>query len=463
MNKRVAISRLKAALFLPVDIASLVAFRVAFGAIMFWETLRYLSYGWIAQYWIEPVFHFTYPGFHWVKPWSGIGMYVHMGALAFFALLIATGAFYRFSAALFFIGFTYLFLLEHALYLNHLYFVCLVSFLMIFVPAHRAFSVDAILWPKFRANVAPSWSLWLLRTQLAIVYVFAGVAKLNSDWFKGEPLRTWLADLQTTPFIGSALAWPGAFQVISMGGLAFDLLIVPALLWKRTRIVAFVIAVGFHLINAWFFRIGIFPWFSIAMTTLFLDPGWPRRAAARLGLGTRQRSEEVLAEASSTATADTAGPNRNGIRRQRQIAVLLITYVVVQVLVPLRHYLYPGDVAWTEEGHEFSWRMKLRGKVGRATFFVVNPVTREGRVAYPSEYLKSWQVRKMVTRPELIRQFARHLAALEGERTSEPVEVHVKARVKLNSRPPATLIDPRVDMGHEPYCIGAAAWIVRDP
>jgi vitamin K-dependent gamma-carboxylase len=446
VNTRRAISRFHASLFAPVDIASLVVFRIAFGAIMFWEVLRYFSYGWIGKYWIEPAFHFTYPGFHWVKPWPGFGMYVHMGALAFFALLIAAGVFYRLGTVLFFLGITYVFLLEHALYLNHLYFVCLVSCLMIFVPAHRSFSGDAVLWPGIRTSAVAAWPLWLLRTQLSVVYIFAGVAKLNSDWFRGEPLRSWLAHLRTTPVVGAVLEWPGAFGLISWAGLAFDLLIVPLLLWKRTRTVAFIAAVCFHLINAWFFQIGIFPWFSIAMTTLFLDPSWPRRVFARFG-------PYVIPEA----------PSGHTDHRQRQTVVLLAIYTAIQVLVPLRHCLYPGDVAWTEEGHEFSWRMKLRGKTGRATFVVVNSGTGEVWPALPSDYLEPWQSRKMATRPELIRQFAHHLAALEEKRCGVPVEVHVKSRVKLNRRPSATLIDPRVDLGKEPYSIGAAAWILRDP
>jgi hypothetical protein len=448
-------------LFTPVDIASLVAFRIAFGAIMLWEVLRYFSYGWIADYWIRPSFHFTYPGFDWVKPWPGVGMYVLMGALGLFALLIAAGALYRLSATLFFLGFTYVFLLEHALYLNHLYFVCLVSFLMIFVPAHRSFSVDAILWPKRSASTVPFCSLWLLRIQLAVVYIFAGIAKLNSDWFKGEPLRSWLSQLRTTPVIGPWLEWPGAFTVIAWAGLGFDLLIVPLLLWKRTRTAAFIAAVCFHLMNAWFFRIGVFPWFSIAMTTLFLDPGWPRRMFAHLGLDIGPRSRPATSGTSSASITRLAEAKWNTEYRQRLIVLLLSIYVAIQLLVPLRHWLYAGDVAWTEEGHEFSWRMKLRGKTGRATFIVVNPATRETWIEFPSDYLESWQARKMATRPELIRQFAHHLATLEGKRTGVPVEVYVKSRVKLNDHPTAALVDPRVDLGKEPYRIGAAAWILH--
>ena len=89
---------------------------MAFGAIMLWEMWRYSSYGWIHHYWIGPSFHFTYFGFDWVRPWPGIGMYVHFGVMALLALFILLGLWYRLSAILFFFGFSYIFLLEQAQY-----------------------------------------------------------------------------------------------------------------------------------------------------------------------------------------------------------------------------------------------------------------------------------------------------------------------------------------------------------
>lgn len=414
---------------------------------MLWEVLRYFSHGWIERYWITPAFHFTYSGFDWVKPWPGDGMYMHMGVLGLLALFISVGFLYRISATLFFVGFSYVFLLERALYLNHLYFVCLVSFLMIFVPAHRAFSVDAWLRPQIRTSVAPIWPLWILRTQLAIVYIFAGIAKLNSDWVRGEPLRTWLRELQTTPYAGQLFQRSEAFLLISWGGLLFDLLIVPLLVWRRTRAFAFIAAVCFHLLNAWFFRIGIFPWLSIAMTTLFLDPDWPRRLLKAIG-------------ASCTHSPDYIAPSA---RHQRTVMTLICVYAGFQILFPLRHWLYPGDVAWTEEGHEFSWRMKLRGKSGQAVFVLTDPMTKETWRVSPFDYLESWQVRKMTTRPELIRQFAHYLAAMERAQTGATVEVRVKSIAKLNRRTPGILIDPGTDLAEEPFEIGPAKWVVRSP
>jgi hypothetical protein len=448
---------LRRRLFAPVDIASLVVFRIGFGAIMLWEVARYFTKGWIATHWLDPKFHFTYPGFHWVQPWPGNGLYVHMAVLGVLATLIAAGAFYRVATVLFFLGFTYTFLLEHTLYLNHLYFVCLVSFLMIFVPAHRAFSVDALRRPYGATDVVPAWPLWLLRAQLACVYFFAGIAKLNSDWFRGEPLRSWLAEKALTPGIGWIFEQPATFYFLSWGGLAFDLFIVPFLLWKRTRPFAFAAAVFFHLMNVWFFHIGIFPWFSIVMTTLFFEPDWPRQLLRKVR-GPRSVGVLKLDPLSRPIDTDPVPASK-----QRRITFLVAAYIALQLLLPLRHWLYPGDVAWTEEGHAFSWRMKLRSKEGRATFIVTNPATQETWPVDPEWHLESWQAQQMVKRPELIRQFAHYLAAQKEKEIGVPVEVRVHSRVKLNDHPPAAIVDPAVDLSKEPYRLGSANWVTQRP
>ena len=269
----------------PVDIAILAYFRVAFGAIMLWEMWRYASYGWISRYWIEPSFNFTYLGFEWVRPWPGIGMYVHFGVMAVLTLFIMLGLWYRLSSVLFLLGFSYIFLLEQAQYLNHFYLICLIAFIMIFLPAHRAWALDAWRRPDGRSDWMPNWSLWLLRFQIGVPYFFGGVAKLNGDWLRAQPIESWLAARTDFPLIGQFFTEKWMVFGFAYGGLLLDLLVVPFLLWRKTRPFAFAVAVLFHLTNARLFSIGIFPWFMIAATAVFFHPGWPRRVLNLFGLG----------------------------------------------------------------------------------------------------------------------------------------------------------------------------------
>ncbi|MBA2360245.1 MAG: HTTM domain-containing protein, partial [Actinobacteria bacterium] len=238
--------RLVHRLFEPVDGASLAVFRMLFGAILLWEVWRYFTNDWIARYFIDPTFHFTYYGFGWVQPWPGNGMYWHFAALGVLAACIMVGFAYRIAAPLFFLGFTYVFLLEQARYLNHFYFVSILALLMAIVPAHRVWSLDRRLSGKNWPQTVPTWSLWLLRAQIGVVFVFASIAKWNGDWLRGQPLTMWIADRTDFPVIGGLFDEPHVGLFMSYSGLFLDLLVVPFLLIPFTRPFAFLAAFSFH-------------------------------------------------------------------------------------------------------------------------------------------------------------------------------------------------------------------------
>lgn len=437
-------------LFGQVDIASLVVFRVAFGALMMLEVWR-LAPEVVADY-VEPRFHFTYYGFAWVRPWPGEGMVLHFAVLGLAALGLTLGLCYRAAAIVFFVGISHVFLIEQAFYLNHMYLIALISFLMIFVPAHRAGSLDAWLRPAIRSQGAPAWALWLLRAQIGIPYVYAGIAKINADWLRGEPLRGWLRASAERGLIDPALAQEGSVYLLGYGGLAFDLLVVPGLLWRRTRGLAFALALGFHLTNSALFDIGVFPWLMIAATTLFLAPDWPRRLRdrVRVRLGAEARPGPALA----------APPAQVGPRGAWTLAWLAV-YLAWQLLFPLRHWLYPGDVAWTEEGHKFAWRMKLRDKAGTVRFLARDPVTGETEAIDVRPYLKSWQRRAMGGKPEMIHQFARFLAGELRAQGRGRLEIHAIAWASLNGRRWRLLIDPAADLAAWGPSLRPAPWIRR--
>jgi hypothetical protein len=281
--------------------------------------------------------------------------------------------------------------------------------------------------------------VWLLRFQVGVPYFFGGIAKIDGDWLRAEPMRGWLADRTDFPLVGRWFTDEWMVYAMNYGGLLLDLLVVPALLWRRTRPFAFAAAVVFHVTNARLFQIGIFPWFMIAATTIFLDPGWPRRLFRR------------------PAVRPPAGaPAPLG----RALALFLAAWVAVQVLVPLRHYLYRGVTNWTEQGHTFSWHMKLRAKQGSVRFYAVDKRTGERRRIRMRDFISHRQYDKMSTRPYMIRQFARFLAD-ELERSGDrEVEIRVESFAALNGRERQRLIDPEVDLAAQPYSLLHAEWIV---
>lgn len=429
------------ALFAQVDIAVLVYFRIVFAGIMLWEVWRYFDRGWIARYWIEPILNFPYFGFEWLHPWPGQGMYLHFAGLGILAIFIGLGLWYRLSTALFFLGFTYMFLLEKARYLNHFYLICLISFLLIFVPAHRAFSLDAWRRPGLRSQTVPAWTLWLLRIQVGIPYFYGGLAKINSDWLQGEPMRMWMAARTDFPAIGAFFTQEWMVYFLSYGGLLLDLLVVPFLIWKRTRIYAFVAALVFHLMNVRLFNIGIFPWFMIAATAIFFRPDWPRWLL-------RQRRCD-------------RGPSPTRLTPRHTLTLTLLgIYLGLQLLLPFRHYLYSGNVNWTEEGHRFAWHMKLRSKDADVRFLITN--TLDGTVSSldPYDILPSWQVRKMAARPDMILQLSHIIAEDIGGADKGSIEVRAEAFASLNGRKQQELIDPTVDLSKKKQSLRSADWIL---
>jgi hypothetical protein len=445
--------RVCVSLFNPVDISFLVFFRILFGGIMLWEVYRYFTNGWIGRYFVEPALTFTYYGFSWVKPWPGSGMYIHFFILGLAAACVMVGFLYRIATPVFFLAFTYFFLLDQTRYLNHFYLVCLISFLMCFLPANRAFSVDALLRPKIRSDVVPAWTLWLLRAQVGIPYFYGGLAKINSDWIHGgEPMRTWLLPFTRVPGGGPVFTSDWIVYSFVIGGLLLDLLVVPLLLWRRTRILALVAAVLFNLTNSVIFDIGIFPWLMLGTLLIYFPPGLMRRFAHAF----MSPGEQFV----DTPPAPVSVGNQPLSTSQKRVVGLLAAYLAVQLIFPLRHYLYPGDVSWTEEGHNFSWHMKLRTKTGEAVYTVTHPASGQTWTIKPEDYLESHQVVKVITKPDLVLHFGHYLAEEKRREGYDNVEVRARVMVSLNGRPPQLLIDPNVDLAKEDVSLLHARWIV---
>ena len=445
---------LRERLFAPVDAASLAFFRVVFGLILLWEVIRYFQNGWIAQYFILPRFHFAYYGFSWIEPLPPTGMYALFFALGALSLCITLGLWYRLSIILFFIGFTYVFLLDQARYLNHFYFVCMMALLLVFTPAHRLFSLDVLRKPSLRRDWAPAWSLWMLRTQLGIVYFYAGLAKINVDWlFRGEPMRSYIGDFTSRhPGLSNLLDNTLMVYFFSYGGLVFDLGVAPALLFKKTRPFAFAAAIFFHLNNAFIFHIGIFPWFALAATTLFFEPDWPRTLYHRM---TEKKPKAAVAIDATVYT-----PSR---RQQLVVGTLLALFFTYQVVFPLRHMLYPGNVQWTEEGGRFAWHMMRYVKNSEVKFYATDPETQVTWEVESQSLFPPHQQTFIQLYPDVIHQAAGHIATAFESKGYENVEVRAIVLTSLNKREPQLLIDPRVDLAHEPRSLRKADWILPGP
>jgi len=437
-------------IFARIDIAMLVYFRIVFGLTVFaWASKALLS-GLVEEYYIQTRFHFVYAGFDWVEPLPGVGMYWLFIALICCACLVVVGLCYRIASVLLACGFTYVFLIDGVYYQNHYYLLALLCWIMTIVPAHRAGSLDALWRPGLRSDTAPAWSLALLRFQIAVPYFFGGVAKINSDWLQGQPMRDVLAERATLPLIGPLLAQDWAIWLFSYGGLFFDLLVVPALCWRRTRPWAFGLALAFHLTNATLFHIGVFPWFMILATVLFFPANFPRQLGNAMGfskLVSRSNRFQPAKSQTTLSKEDPIGLSPSGMTATRKWgASLLAGYVMLQVLLPFRHLAYSGNVSWTERGHRFAWHMMLRGKRCGIRYYAVDLETRSIWPVGLRPYLSEYQLLRFGRDPRMIRQLGQFIVADLRSQGYPKIRVHVLALVSLNGRKPQLMIDPEYDL-----------------
>ena len=410
--------------------------------------MKYFHHDQIWTCFLEPTIHFSYTGFDFVKPLPGNGLYVVFFLIAVAAGCICIGFRYRMATLAFFCLFTYTFLLDQSWYLNHYYLVCLLAFLLLFLPANQSFAIDSLRNPRIRSRTTPAWTLWLLRIQVGIPYVYGGIAKLNSDWFHGEPMRSWLADRTNFPMIGQFFTEEWCVYLFSYGGLVIDLIGVPLLLWKPTRWVALAFMMMFHLLNAKLFHIGIFPWMMIAATiVLFLPP----ELVGKCRFWNRQDADP----AASTNNVQTRFALPPFTR------ILLLTFVVLQLVIPFRHFLYPGSVALTREGHCFSWRMKLNNRKMVRDLKIYHT---DGRIEPLREFeWITWEQASRFRSINQILQMARAVRHHHEARDGSPVSVRGTVTVAVNENPPVQLVDDDVDLSRISPSFFAANWIETHP
>lgn len=430
----------------PVDGASLAVFRIAFGAILLWDVFRHWPR--IQHLFLDSLgnpgggFQFKYHGWEWVQVLPGNGMYVLFAVIGAASLGIMLGLFYKTACLVFLIAFSWQFFAEQANYLNHFYLVMLYAFCLLLVPADHCWSLRR---EKTHCWI-PRWGLLAPVLLTEIVLLYAGLVKLNSDWLSGWPLIAWFGSrAEDFPLLGVLLANPDFAIAGAWYATLLHLVGAPLLFFRKTRLIVFSFYALFHLSNAMIFSIGIFPWMTLCATTLFFAPDWPRR---------------WLALVAGNLQADPA-PRQIRLALDIPLLLLLGMFLAYNVVMPMRPLVYPGPVAWTEEGHRFSWRMKLRDKEARVEFQVLDPETGKTWQVNPAIWLTLRQFRKMPNRPDMILQFAHHLDRVWQEkfRVANPV-VTAQTECSLNYRSPVELIDPERDLSAVPRSLQSADWIL---
>ena len=422
-------------MFQETKAAPLAVFRVLFGAIMLISTCRFWYNGWIEKLYLDPEFHFHYLGFDFVTV-PGQWTYVLFALMAILATTILVGYQYRMSIILFFLIFTYVELMDKTTYLNHYYFVSVVSFMMIWLPMNSMFSLDAYRSGGDMVTV-PRWTILSLQVFISMVYIYAGLAKLNHDWLiRAMPLTLWLPTHQDIPILGSLFQYKWSHYAFSWGGALYDMFIPFFLMWTKTRMLAFVAVLFFHIMTSILFPIGMFPYLMIMAVFIFFSGDFHERV-----LATSKSFFSRLGQNRQTITV------HSSVLRLPKLNVWVVSIVLgLQILVPLRGLAYPGNMFWTEQGYRFSWRVMLMEKTGYANFKVVDGQTGQFFYVQNDDFLTAFQEKEMSTQPDFIIEYAHMLEEHFASQGHQNIEIYVQSYASLNGRRSQTFIDPDVDL-----------------
>ncbi|MGF1636002.1 MAG: HTTM domain-containing protein [Cyclobacteriaceae bacterium] len=437
------LSKLENHFFKPIDNTFLVVFRVAFGFLITAEAWGAIMTGWVRRAFIEPIMTFPFIDFAWLQPLPGNGMYYYFFVMGCFGIMVMLGFKYRLAILGYAVMWTLVYLMQKTNYNNHYYLLVLLCFIMSFMPAHRAFSLDAKNNQALHSFTCPNWCRWFFIAQIGIVYTYAGIAKLNADWLQAESIRVLLISKANFWLVGDLLQERWVHWFIALGGAFFDLFITPLLIWNRTRKYAFAASVFFHLFNSAIFQVGIFPYMGIAMCIFFFPPLTIRH------LFFKSRPVDVPEKKYAV---------------QNPLMYGILIWLLIQLALPSRHWLYDSDVAWTEEGHRLSWRMMLRSKMGYISFKVIDPATGSEEMLDLEKYLTAKQQRAVASHPDMCWQFVQHLKKEYAAKGKPNLEIYAIGKVSLNGKPWHPLYDPERNLANvEWYRFKKSDWLLPMP
>ncbi|KSA15263.1 HTTM domain-containing protein [Maribacter dokdonensis] len=432
-------------LFQRIDNSSLIIFRIFFGILISLECFGAIATGWVNRNLIAPKFKFPFIDFDFLQPLPGNGMYFYFGIMGLMGICIALGFKYRASMITFTTMWTATYLMQKTAYNNHYYLLILISLIMCFFPAEKSRSIDVKLNPKIESNAMYAYIKWIVVLQLFIVYTYASIAKIYGDWLDFSTIAVLMHSKRNYWLVGDILQEPWIHTVIGSVGILFDLLIVPALLWKPTRKAAFFLSLFFHLFNSIIFQIGIFPYLSIAFSVFFFEPETIRKIFFKSKI--------------PLTTSKVIIPNY-----KNSLLIVAAVYFLTQLLLPVRHYTFEDDVLWTEEGHRMSWRMMLRSRQGKGRYKVVDKNTEEVFIINPKDYVSRSQERKIFAYPDFAWQFAQYLKK-EFKEENRDVSVYLEnSKISINRKPYEPFIDSKTDLAAETwYRTKHHSWILPSP
>lgn len=388
---------------------------------MFIETAGAIAIGWVDSVFVKPPFTFSFIGFEWLQPLPKYGMYLWFGLMAILSLFIMLGFRYRLSTILLAILWTGVYLMHKTHYNNHHYLYFIMNWIFVFMPFQNRLSIDCKHNRVKERHFTLYYNHLIWIALLLIVYTYAALQKIYPDWINLTLAHSFVENGNINflkPYKDSTLL----LSIIAYGGIAFDLFIIPLLIYKKTRKTGIVLSLIFHLYNSFTFEIGTFPYVMIASLILFID---------------KDKLYKILKMQPQNKTFKT--PNLSP-RKENIITSILVVFIVINIVLPLRHKFYEDTAFWTEEGHRLSWRMMLRSKSGQIYFHIITENDKK-ITDFPSKILTNTQYRKMSVSPDMIYTYVQRL-----KKKYPHSKIYAVSQVALNGRQYSEFIDKTADL-----------------
>lgn len=368
-------------------------------------------------------FFFKFQLFHWLpimpSEWFEIVPYI----LALISIIGFFGFFVNIVLVIQLIIYGYYLVIEATFYNNHFYLIWLVNLLLLALSV-RDFKWYSCFTTKQPLNIPTIPRYYYLSLQLLIVLVYfsGAIVKLNPDWMSGQTILT--AFQKSTAYHQERnLIDNQIFAIMySWIGIVFDFFI-GFLFWsKKFRKMAFLLSTTFHLINAFTLDIGVFPWFMILFSLVFINPiqfdNFLFKSKVKNYLNSKSKSIAQL--------------------------YFLVFFFFIQLILPLRHHLIVGYVDWTGEGSLFAWRMKSSTReLKNLEIYLWDKNTKEE--LKPNVFLSKAQVKLLYRCPLFFLQFRDNLLKRTNLEKHNTI-MKVKLLISINGHPPNYLIDTSANL-----------------
>ena len=436
---------LSAKLHQAIDNSPLVLFRIIYGLLITLEAWGAIATGWVQRVFIEPKINFPFIDFSFLQPLDGNGMIYYYLIMGAFGLMVMLGYRFRFAMIAYALMWAAVYLMQKTSYNNHYYLLMVFNFVFCFVPAHHYASLDVRRNPTLKRNYCPLWAVWIFKAMILIVYFYSAVAKMYPEWLEGIPVKIWFNAKADYWLVGPLLTKEWFQYFVAWGGITFDLLIGPALLWKKSRKVAFFASLFFHLFNSAVFQVGVFPYLGISFAIFFFEAETIRKLFLKRKPSFVKGSEKIYSSTQGLTT------------------LVFVLFLGVQFLLPLRHWYFKGDVNWTEEGHRLSWHMMLRVKSGVVGLSITDNESGKRMRVNLEEHLSPKQQRVIATRPDMLWQFVQYLKQHYKEEGMGNISIYANGWVSLNGAPAKPLYDPKFDLVKAEWnAFKENKWVLRD-